>query len=76
MKTSKKQGMFLTVKTGLQSVFEAVVANLKEGSVSFNTQVEEIVKEGDNRYLVRLANGEKKRTVSLGAYYDTTAKSK
>ncbi|MED4129587.1 protoporphyrinogen oxidase [Shouchella miscanthi] len=56
----KKQGMFLTVKTGLQSVFEAVVANLKEGSVSFNTQVEEIVKEGDNRYLVCLANGEKK----------------
>lgn len=53
--------MFLTVKTGLQSVFEAVVANLKEGSVSFNTQVEEIVKEGDNRYLVRLANGEKKK---------------
>lgn len=56
----KKQGMFLTVKTGLQSVFEAVVKNLKEDRVFFNTQVEEIVKEGENRYLVCLTNGERK----------------
>ncbi|MFS0786161.1 protoporphyrinogen oxidase [Shouchella sp. 1P09AA] len=57
---TKKQGMFLTVKTGLQSVFEAVVKELQVDSVHFQTEVEELVKLENGSYMIQLADGEQK----------------
>jgi len=53
---AKKQGMFLTVSTGLQSFVDAVEAKLNQGSVKMGIRVEHIEK-GDSNYQLTLSNG-------------------
>ncbi|MFB6465241.1 protoporphyrinogen oxidase [Cytobacillus sp. Hz8] len=55
--STKKKGMFLTFKTGLQTLVEAVEAKLEPNSVIKGTKVEHIDKDG-TKYHIQLNNGE------------------
>ncbi|MBM7837977.1 oxygen-dependent protoporphyrinogen oxidase [Alkalihalobacillus xiaoxiensis] len=52
-----KQGMFLTVTSGLQTVLEAAVKQLKENTVLLNEQVNNISRLNDNSYQVKTISG-------------------
>lgn len=52
-----KKGMFLTLKTGLHSLIDAVEASLEEGTVHKGTKVNKVVKENDT-YKLLLNNNE------------------
>lgn len=59
-KQAKKQGMFLTVKSGLASVLEAAAEQLRPGSVHLNAAVERIDVLDDGAFTV-FVNGTQKR---------------
>ncbi|WP_243526349.1 protoporphyrinogen oxidase [Bacillus pseudomycoides] len=50
------QGIFLTVKTGLQSIVEELEERLEVGTVVKGTRIEKIIKMGDG-YSITLSNG-------------------
>lgn len=54
---TKKQGIFQTVTTGLQSLVDAVEAQLEEGTVRKNTRVTQIERHGE-QYTLHIADGE------------------
>lgn len=56
-----KQGMFLTVKTGLQSVMEATASQLKDHTVLLNQKVEKVDRLKDGSYHL-FVNNEKTET--------------
>ncbi|PLT33806.1 protoporphyrinogen oxidase [Bacillus sp. V5-8f] len=57
-KSGPKKGGFLTFTTGLQSFIDAIEAHLESGSVLKGVRVEEIAKENNNTYRLRLNNQE------------------
>lgn len=52
----KKEGIFYTVKTGLESIAEAIEKHLDEGSVLLNTSVKEIERTTDG-YTIQTEDG-------------------
>ncbi len=58
--TVKQQGMFLTVKSGLQSVLEAVAAELKKGTIHYDHRVQKIMKLDDGTYTLLFQDGSTK----------------
>ncbi|RFU62127.1 protoporphyrinogen oxidase [Peribacillus glennii] len=57
-KNAPKKGGFLTFTTGLQSFIDAIDAHLESGSVLKGVRVEQIKKEDNNTYRLRLNNHE------------------
>lgn len=53
---AKTKGIFLTLKTGLQSIVDRVEERLEDGTVMKGTRVEKITKI-DDRYIITLSNG-------------------
>ncbi|WP_100403356.1 protoporphyrinogen oxidase [Bacillus sp. FJAT-42315] len=55
--TTKKKGIFMTVKNGLESLVEAIEHKLNEGSVLKGTRVEAIEHKQDGGYALSLNSG-------------------
>ncbi|MDM5153757.1 protoporphyrinogen oxidase [Bacillus sp. DX1.1] len=55
-KDVEPKGIFLTLKTGLQSIVEAIEDKLEDGTVMKGTRIEKISKVGDG-YNITLSNG-------------------
>ncbi|MCX2825961.1 protoporphyrinogen oxidase [Bacillus pseudomycoides] len=56
IKDVKPKGIFLTLKTGLQSIVEKIEEQLEDGTVVKGTRIEKVVKMGDG-YHITLSNG-------------------
>lgn len=63
-KTAKPKGIFQTLRSGLQTLSEAVEQHLEEGSVLKSTRVERIEKKNDG-YVLQLSNGKAIEAVSV-----------
>ncbi|WP_416828677.1 protoporphyrinogen oxidase [Ectobacillus polymachus] len=63
-KTSKPKGIFQTLRSGLQTLSDAVEQHLEEGSVLKSTRVERIEKKDDG-YVLQLSNGKAIEAVSV-----------
>lgn len=55
-KDVQKKGIFLTLKTGLASLVEAIEENLDDHTVMKGTRIEKVAKLGDG-YVITLSNG-------------------
>ncbi|MBS4198533.1 protoporphyrinogen oxidase [Bacillus sp. FJAT-49732] len=56
--TSKNQGIFLTLKSGLQSLVDAIEENLTNCTIMKGVQVTSLVKQSDLSYELKLNNNE------------------
>ncbi|GMB08819.1 oxygen-dependent protoporphyrinogen oxidase [Thermolongibacillus altinsuensis] len=63
-KEKKEKGIFQTLKTGLESLVEAIEQKLERGTVRKGVRVERIEKSG-NRYELLLSSGEKMEADSV-----------
>ncbi|WP_369900743.1 protoporphyrinogen oxidase [Bacillus manliponensis] len=55
-KGAKSKGIFLTLKTGLQSIVDAIEDRLEEGTVMKGTRIEKVTK-ASHGYIITLSNG-------------------